>query len=75
MDTENTIYMKIGTRKRLSYIFSYGGQVQDLKAVLDLISKGVIRPQVEMANFEEFPRLLKDLVAGKVKSRVALVHS
>ena len=67
--------MKVGTRKRLSYIFSYGGQVQDLKAVLDLIAKKVIRPQVVEGRFEDFPKLLKDLVAGKVKSRVTLVHS
>lgn len=75
MDTENTIYMKIGTRKRLSFIFSYGGQVQDLRAVLDLIAKGVIRPQVEEGKFEDFPSLLENLVAGKIKSRVALVHN
>lgn len=74
MDTENTVYMKIGTRKRLSYIFSYGGQVQDLKAVLDLIARKVIRPQVEEGKFEEFPSLLQDLVKGKIKSRVALVY-
>jgi propanol-preferring alcohol dehydrogenase len=75
MDSENTILMKIGTRKRLSFIFSYGGQVQDLRAVLDLIAKQVIRPQVVEGKFEDFPKLLKDLVAGKVKSRVALVHT
>jgi propanol-preferring alcohol dehydrogenase len=74
LDTENVLHMKIGTRKRLSYIFSYGGQVQDLKQVLDLIAKNVIRPQVQARKFADFPAIIKDLVAGKVKGRVALVH-
>ena len=74
LDTENTIHMKIGTRKRLSYIFSYGGQVKDLEEVLQLISEKVIKPQVETASLEDFPRVLKDLEAGKVKGRVALLH-
>lgn len=66
--------MKIGTRKRLSYIFSYGGQVKDLEEVLQLIAEKVIKPQVETASLEDFPRVLKDLEAGKVKGRVALLH-
>ena len=66
--------MKIGTRKRLSYIFSYGGQVKDLEEVLRLISHKVIKPQIETASLEEFPKVLKDLEAGKVKGRVALLH-
>lgn len=64
--------MKIGTRKRLSFIFTYGGQMRDLKAVLELIAKGEIKPQVETGKFEEYPRILKDLVDGKIKSRLAL---
>lgn len=66
--------MKTGTRKRLSYIFSYGGQVEDLKEVLDLIAKGVIRPQVKPGKLEDFPTVLKDLEDGKVEARVALVQ-
>jgi propanol-preferring alcohol dehydrogenase len=67
--------MKIGTRKRLTYIFSYGGQVQDLKAVLDLIAEKVISPRVTERRFEEFPQVVRELIAGKIKGRVALVHS
>jgi propanol-preferring alcohol dehydrogenase len=74
IDPENTVYMKIGTRKRLSYIFTYGGQVEDLKEVLSLISKGVIRPQVKKGKLEDFPNVLQDLVDGKVDCRVALMH-
>jgi propanol-preferring alcohol dehydrogenase len=66
--------MKTGTRKRLSYIFSYGGQVEDLKEVLDLIAQGVIRPQVQPGKLEDFPTVLKDLEDGKVEARVALVQ-
>lgn len=67
--------MKTGTRKRLSYIFSYGGQLQDLKAVLALIAKGDIRPQVEEGKLEDFPRVLHELREGKFKGRVALMHN
>ncbi|TPX07207.1 uncharacterized protein E0L32_010910 [Thyridium curvatum] len=74
LNTENTIHMKIGTRKRLSYIFSYGGQVQDLKLVLDLIAKGAIRPQVTTGKLEDFPKVLRGLEEGTVTGRVALLH-
>ena len=66
--------MKIGTRKRLSYIFSYGGQVRDLEEVLQLIADGSITPQVETSKLAEFPRVLESLVGGKVRARVALTH-
>lgn len=74
LDAENTVDMKIGIRKRLSIIFTYGGQIQDLRAVLDLISKKVIQPQVEDATLRDFPTVLKALCDGKIKARVALLH-
>jgi propanol-preferring alcohol dehydrogenase len=74
LDTENTIHMKIGTRKRLSYIFSYGGQVRDLKLVLDMIAQGTIRPQVDVGRLEDFPEVLRELEGGRVKGRIALLH-
>ncbi|KAF4767798.1 hypothetical protein N7455_006997 [Penicillium solitum] len=74
IDEENTVDMKIGIQKRLSIIFTYGGQWRDLKEVLDLISKGIIQPQVETADLKEFPNILKSVCDGKVKSRVALLH-
>ncbi|KAH7017099.1 chaperonin 10-like protein [Ilyonectria destructans] len=74
LDTENTIHMKIGTRKRLSYIFSYGGQVRDLEMVLQLIKTRAISPQVEEARLEDFPTVLKALGEGKIKGRMALMH-
>lgn len=73
LDTENTIDMKIGIRKRLSIKFTYGGQIRDLKEVLDLISKGAVQPQVETAGLKDFPVVLKDLCDGNVKARVALL--
>ncbi|CAG9996114.1 unnamed protein product [Clonostachys byssicola] len=74
LDTENTIHMKIGTRKRLSFIFSYGGQVKDLEEVLDLIAAGRIKPQVETRKIGQFDQVLQELCDGKVRSRVALLH-
>jgi propanol-preferring alcohol dehydrogenase len=65
--------MKIGTRKRLSFIFSYGGQVRDLEQVLDLIAAGSIKPQVETRKLEEFDQVLQELCDGKIRSRVALL--
>ena len=74
LDRENAIDMKIGVRKRLTILFTYGGQRRDLEEVLDLIASGVIEPQVESAHLQDFPRLLKELCAGNIKARVALLH-
>lgn len=65
--------MKIGIRKRLGIIFTYGGQQRDLMEVLDLISQKVIQPQVELGRLSDFPKVLKDLGNGKIKDRMALV--
>lgn len=75
LDEENVIDMKIGIQKRLSIIFSYGGQRRDLVEALDLISKKVIQPQVETADLRDFPEVLKELCEGRIKARVALVSN
>ena len=67
--------MKMGIRKRLAFIFSYGGQREDLEELLSLMSKGVIMPQTEEGRLEDFPRVLKDLCDGKIKARMALIPS
>lgn len=74
LDLENTVHMKVGIRKRLSIVFSYGGQLRDLEEVLALIAKGAIEPQVEDMRLDDFPRVLKDLCNGKIRGRVALLH-
>jgi propanol-preferring alcohol dehydrogenase len=74
LDTENTIHMKIGVRKRLIFIFSYGGTVKDLEEVLELIAKRKINPRVTDGKIKDFPTVLKDLHAGKLKTRFALLH-
>lgn len=74
LDPENTLYMKIGTRKRLSFIFSYGGQARDLEDVLQMIAKGAICPKVAERPLQELPNVLQELKAGEVEARVALVH-
>ncbi|KAJ5261440.1 hypothetical protein N7478_012035 [Penicillium angulare] len=73
LDRINELGRKMGIRKRLSIIFTYGGQYQDIVEVLDLIAKKIILPQVEMGRLQDFPEVLRDLRAGKIKDRVALV--
>lgn len=74
IDSENTVQMHVGTRKRLTFLFTYGGQHGDLDDVLDLIARGVIEPQVETARLEDYPRVLKELVEGKIECRYALLQ-
>lgn len=65
--------MGIGTRKRLSFIFTYGGQVDDLREVLELIKQGKIRPLVKTRTLRDFPDVLVELGEGKIIGRVALL--
>jgi propanol-preferring alcohol dehydrogenase len=74
LNHENTVHMKVGIRKRLSIIFSYGGQTRDLKEALDLIAQGVLNPRVADGKLADFPQVLKALEAGKVIGRIALLH-
>lgn len=74
LDADNVVHMKVGTRKRLSFIFSYGGQVEDLRKVLQLIALGKIKPRVQERAMEDLPDVLKGLEAGEIDARVALVH-
>ncbi|KAJ5098031.1 hypothetical protein N7532_005032 [Penicillium argentinense] len=73
LDRTNELDMKNGIRKRLSIIFTYGGQQRDLVEVLDLIARKVIQPQVEIGRLCDFPTVLKALGDGKIRDRVALV--
>ncbi|KAL2818610.1 chaperonin 10-like protein [Aspergillus granulosus] len=73
LDRVNQLDMKNGIRKRLSFVFSYGGQYRDLEEVLQLIERGVISPRVKRGRLEEFPRYLRELCEGGVEDRVALV--
>jgi alcohol dehydrogenase, propanol-preferring len=75
LSPENMMNMKRGIRKRLTVIFSYGGQREDLEELLGLMGEKVITPQTEEGKLEDFPRWLQDLCDGKVKARVALVPS
>lgn len=75
LNHDNTVHMKVGIRKRLSIIFSYGGQVGDLKEALELIAGGVLNPIVEDGKLQDFPKALRELEAGKITGRIALVHN
>ena len=65
--------MKVAIRKRLYIIFSYGRQRRDLKEALDLIAAKILDPVVAEGRLEDFPRILKDLEAGKVRGRMSLL--
>lgn len=67
--------MKVGTRKRLSFIFSYGGQVQDLCEVMRMIDSQQINPQVEQRPYGDLPIVLKALEQGEIEARVALTYT
>lgn len=73
LDPNLSFHSVNAVRKQLNILCSYGGTYSDVRASLDLVAKGVIRPQVETGNLAEFPKVLADLHAGKIKSRIALV--
>jgi propanol-preferring alcohol dehydrogenase len=75
LSNETVVDAKICIKKRLTVVFNYGGQYQDVVEVLDLIAKKALRPQVETGDLKDFPRVLQDLHDGKIKSRIALVPS
>ncbi|OJJ55574.1 hypothetical protein ASPSYDRAFT_60505 [Aspergillus sydowii CBS 593.65] len=68
----NALDMKNGIRKRLSFIFSYGGQYRDLEEVLALIKEGILKPRVRRGVLRDFPRHLKELGEGGIEDRIAL---
>lgn len=55
-------------------MFSYGGQVQDLQEVLQLIASRTLRPHVQPAKLGDFPSVLQRLEKGQIAARVALLH-
>lgn len=75
LSNETVVDAKLCIKKRLTIVFNYGGQYQDVVEFLDLISKKIIRPQVETGNLQDFPSVLQDLHDGKIKSRMALIPS
>lgn len=59
----------------MDIIFSYGGQTKDTREALDLISKGVLNPMVTDGKLQDFPKVMRDLEAGKVQGRIALLFA
>ncbi|KAL4945775.1 hypothetical protein BDV06DRAFT_209246 [Aspergillus oleicola] len=72
-DRINDLDMKNGIRKRLSFVFSYGGMYRDLEEVLWLITRGVLRPRMQTRRLKELPVVLKELNEGRVEDRVSLL--
>lgn len=52
---------------------AYNGTRQELIECLDLIVKGIVSPRVEVGSIKDLPRVLEDLEAGKIKSRMVLL--
>lgn len=73
LDPNISFHSVNAVRKQLNILCGYGGTYSDIEASLDLIAKGVIKPQVETGSLADFQRILADLHAGKIKSRIALV--
>jgi propanol-preferring alcohol dehydrogenase len=46
LNHDNTVHMKLGIRKGINIIFSYGGQTKDLEDALGLIADEVLHPMV-----------------------------
>lgn len=63
----------VAVPKRLDILCSYGGDHSDLEASLNLIAKGVVKPQVVTGRMADFPTVLADLHSGKIKSRIVLI--
>jgi propanol-preferring alcohol dehydrogenase len=53
---------------------SVGGNVQDVKDVLDLMAEGKLKPMITEIKPEQIPDGLYDLAAGKVKGRLVAVY-
>ena len=73
LSTETNVDSKLCIKKRLTVLFNYGGQYQDVVDVLALMSKKILRPHVEIGALEDFPKVLQDLHDGKIRSRIALI--
>jgi alcohol dehydrogenase, propanol-preferring len=59
--------------KALTFKMSYSGTLDDLRECLKLVAQGVIKPSVETGSIEDLPKVLQDLDAGKINSRMVLL--
>lgn len=64
----------IAMSKELKILCSWNGTHTELREALDLMAKGVIRPQITTDNIRTMPRVLEDLNQGKIKGRRVLLH-
>ncbi|KAK4496132.1 hypothetical protein PRZ48_012111 [Zasmidium cellare] len=60
------------TMKSLTIKGSYNGEVDALKDCLELLSQGVIRPEIEKTSIENLPQVMEDLDNGKYQGRMVL---
>lgn len=59
--------------KAITILYTFGGHSEDVKEGMELITQGVLTPRVETAPLKEFPKVLKELHEGRVKSRMVLI--
>lgn len=59
--------------KEIRISYSYSGTRDELKTCLDLLAKGVVKPQITTGRLEEVQSALDDLNAGKIVGRKVLL--
>ncbi|KAF2159801.1 hypothetical protein M409DRAFT_37868 [Zasmidium cellare ATCC 36951] len=60
------------TMRSITFKGSYNGEVNALKECLDLLSRGVIKPEIEKTSIENLQQVMDDLDAGKYQGRMVL---
>lgn len=61
------------TTKQLTISGSFGGDFHDLEECLHAIDEGKVVPEVENRPMDECAQVIKDLAAGRIRTRIALV--
>lgn len=61
------------TTKQLTIAASFGGNARELEECLHAIDEGKVVPEVEDRPMDECAQVVKDLAAGRFRSRIALV--
>lgn len=59
--------------RQLSVRGSFGGDYEDLERCLQAIERGDVVPAVENRSLDECAQVVKDLEAGRVRARIALI--
>lgn len=55
--------------REIQLLCNFYGTVKELEEVLDLVSKGVVTPEIIRVPFDQLPQAVADLSRGKIKGR------